>query len=180
MTSRVRRVRDLDVTVAVARADAGLVRGLAAFLRRAAPPGPPAALAVALVSDGRMRRMNRAFRGEDYATDVLSFPDEPLALPPPGRGAVPTTPARDGSPVTPVFLGDLCIARGVARRQAAAYGHAPSTEVRLLALHGLLHLLGYDHERDRGEMRRLEERLRRRAGLPAGLTARAVRRSTRR
>jgi probable rRNA maturation factor len=178
MKQRSRRQRDLEVTVAVGRADASLARGLAAFLRRAAPPGPPAALVVAIVSDRWMRHMNHAFRGEDHATDVLSFPDEDA--PPASRRRVRTPSAAAPSSSARVFLGDLCVARGVARRQAAAYGHAASTEVRLLALHGLLHLLGYDHERDRGEMRRLEERLRRRAGLPAGLTARAVRRSTRR
>jgi probable rRNA maturation factor len=173
-----RRQRDLDVTVVVGRADAPLARGLAAFLRRAAPSGPPAALTVAIVSDGWMRRTNRAFRGADYATDVLSFPDEDV--PPSPRRAGRHSRAAERSSSGPVFLGDLCIARGVARRQAAEHGHAASTEVRLLALHGLLHLLGYDHERDRGEMRRLEERLRRRAGLPTGLTARATRRSARR
>ena len=64
------------------------------------------------------------------------------------------------------------IARGVAARQARAARHAERTEWRLLALHGLLHLLGYDHERDAGEMRRLEERLRRRGGLDSGLIER--------
>jgi probable rRNA maturation factor len=67
----------------------------------------------------------------------------------------------------------------VAARQAKAQGHSESTEVRTLALHGLLHLLGYDHERDRGEMRRVEDRLRRRAGLPVGLIRRQTRSQTR-
>jgi probable rRNA maturation factor len=69
-------------------------------------------------------------------------------------------------------LGEIAIALGVARRQAAEIGHPLGTELRILALHGLLHLLGYDHETDQGDMRRAEERLRRAAGLPTGLIAR--------
>ena len=71
------------------------------------------------------------------------------------------------------FLGDIVIARGVAARQARALGHPVRTELRILALHGLLHLLGYDHEVDEGRMARMETRLRRRAGLPGGLIARS-------
>jgi probable rRNA maturation factor len=72
-------------------------------------------------------------------------------------------------------LGDIVIARGVARRQARHAGHSELTEWRVLALHGLLHLLGYDHDRDSGRMRRAERRLRRRGGLPNGLIERAGR-----
>jgi len=71
------------------------------------------------------------------------------------------------------FLGDIVIARGVARRQARDAGHSELTEWRLLALHGLLHLLGYDHYRDRGRMLRVERRLRRAGGLREGLIERA-------
>jgi probable rRNA maturation factor len=71
-------------------------------------------------------------------------------------------------------LGDIVIARGVARRQAHAAGHDEPTELRVLALHGLLHLLGYDHERDRGTMARVERRLRRKGGLAEGLLDRAT------
>jgi probable rRNA maturation factor len=111
---------------------------------------------IAFVSDAAMRRLNRRFRRKDYATDVLSFPG--------GGPAVPgLRPA----------LGDIAIATGVARRQAREHGHSLAVEVRLLALHGLLHLLGYDHEADQGEMQRMEDRLRRRSGLPRGLVARA-------
>jgi probable rRNA maturation factor len=107
-----------------------------------------------------MHAMNRGFRGVDRPTDVLSFAAE-------GSARRSTRAAR--------FLGDVAIAKGVAARQAREHGHSVRTEVRLLALHGLLHLLGYDHHGDRGEMARLEDRLRRRAGLPAGLIARAGR-----
>jgi probable rRNA maturation factor len=124
--------------------------GLGAWLAGAAPSRARGEATIALVSDVRMRRLNSAFRGVDAATDVLSFP------------------AADA----PGYLGDIAIACGVARRQARAEGHALRTEFRVLALHGLLHLLGYDHETDAGTMRRLEERLRRRAGLPSGLTTR--------
>jgi probable rRNA maturation factor len=99
-----------------------------------------------------MRRLNAKFRGADYATDVLSFPSD----------------IRGG-------LGDIAIARGVAARQARRLGHSESTELKTLALHGLLHLLGYDHESDRGEMRKVEDRLRQRAGLPVGLITRETR-----
>jgi probable rRNA maturation factor len=72
------------------------------------------------------------------------------------------------------FLGEIVIARGVARRQARAAGHTELAELKVLALHGLLHLLGYDHERDNGRMRRVEGRLRRKGGLREGLIARAA------
>jgi probable rRNA maturation factor len=104
--------------------------------------------------------LNRRFRGKDKATDVLSFPAEDKAK---GR-------AKSKEQNT---LGDIVIARGVAARQARALGHSVSTELRILALHGLLHLLGYDHEVDEGQMARVEARLRRRAGLSGGLIARS-------
>lgn len=75
-------------------------------------------------------------------------------------------------PSASLFLGEIVIATGVARRQAREAGHPATTELRVLALHGLLHLLGYDHERDNGRMRRLEARLRRRGGLREGLIER--------
>jgi len=80
--------------------------------------------------------------------------------------------ASSGSSAVESFLGDIVIARGVARRQAREAGHSEATEMKVLALHGLLHLLGYDHERDNGAMARLERRLRRRGGLREGLIER--------
>jgi probable rRNA maturation factor len=77
-------------------------------------------------------------------------------------------------------LGDIVIATGVAKRQAREAGHSPQTELRVLALHGLLHLLGYDHDGGDGRMARVEARLRRKGGLQAGLIERAHRVSRRR
>jgi len=134
--------------------------GLGRWLRAAAPAGTRGAVAIALVSDRVMHAMNRGFRGVDRPTDVLSF----------GRPEESMRPTRGTH-----FLGDIAIAKGVAARQAREQGHSVGTELRILALHGLLHLLGYDHHADRGEMARVEEQLRRRAGLPAGLIARAGR-----
>jgi probable rRNA maturation factor len=141
----------LHVTVTDGRGRPARGHGLEAWLARAAPRGARGAVAVALVGDGTMRRLNRQYRHMDAPTDVLSFPAE-----------------------TPGHLGDLAIALGVARRQAREYGHGLQTELRILALHGLVHLLGYDHDVDRGQMRQLEERLRRRAGLPSGLIRRGA------
>jgi probable rRNA maturation factor len=129
--------------------------GLAAWLRRVAPARAHGVVSVALISDIRARALNRSYRRKDYATDVLSFPANP-------QPRIPNP-----------FLGDIAIARGVARRQARAAGHAERTELRILALHGLLHLLGYDHEQDNGRMLRLERRLRRKGGLREGLIERA-------
>ena len=70
------------------------------------------------------------------------------------------------------FLGDVVIASGVAARQAREAGHSLATELKVLSLHGLLHLLGHDHETDNGAMARLEQRLRKKAGLPHGLIER--------
>jgi probable rRNA maturation factor len=133
--------------------------GLAAWLVRVAPRTARGEVTVALVSDRRIRSLNRTFRGIDRATDVLSFP----AGPPPLAQAPPA----------PVVLGDVVIATGVARRQALEAGHALGTELRVLALHGLLHLLGFDHDADDGRMARTEARLRRLGDLREGLLERA-------
>jgi probable rRNA maturation factor len=134
-------------------------RGLAAWLTKAAPAAARGEVTVALVSDGRMRSLNRSFRGKDYATDVLSFPAAE-----PADASAPAAGER--------YLGDIVIATGVAARQADEAGHSIATECKVLALHGLLHLLGFDHETDAGEMARTEARLRKKAGLKEGLIGR--------
>lgn len=128
------------------------IAGLSSWLRRVAPVAARGRVSIALVSDQRIRTLNRTYRRNDYATDVLSFPSGTKAL--------------------DSFLGEIVIARGVARRQAREARHSELTELRVLALHGLLHLIGYDHERDGGEMRRTERRLRRKGGLSEGLIER--------
>jgi probable rRNA maturation factor len=162
----------LHVLVGDERGRAGPAPGLARWLKTIAPSSARGIVSVAVVSDGRIRKLNGQYLGHDYATDVLSFPasDQRLATPPASRVPGPAT-VRPGRAETR-FLGDIVIARGVARRQARAAGHSERTEIRVLALHGLLHLLGYDHERDDGRMLRVERRLRRKGGLPEGLIER--------
>jgi probable rRNA maturation factor len=145
-----------------------IASGLSRWLAQIAPARAQGSVNVALVSDARVRALNRRYRGVDRATDVLSF--APAASPRRPRRA--ESPRTLGAPIMRHFLGDIVIARGVARRQARAAGHAVVTEMKVLALHGLLHLLGYDHERDTGAMARLERRLRRRGGLREGLIER--------
>lgn len=101
-----------------------------------------------------LRSLNRRFRGKDRPTDVLSFP-----------------PAL---PVEGAFAGDIAISADIAAQNARRLGHPVAKEIKILVLHGLLHLAGYDHESDNGEMVRKEERLRRTLGLPSGLIARSI------
>jgi probable rRNA maturation factor len=142
-------------------------------------------ISVALVSDARVRALNRQYRGGDHATDVLSFPSADPSRPPTNAGlnAKGRRHVHDAkmqecttSPPSGRFLGDIVVARGVARRQARAAGHSELTELRVLVLHGLLHLLGYDHDRDDGAMARVERSLRLKGGLREGLIERAVKR----
>jgi probable rRNA maturation factor len=156
--SRSRRAaKALDVVVADGRGRRLRMTGLSRWLERVAPARVRGHLSVALLSDARVRTLNRRYRRVDRATDVLSFP------------ALPNPQSRIPHP----FLGDIAIARGVARRQAREAGHSELTELRVLALHGFLHLIGYDHDRDDGTMARVEERLRRRGGLSKGLIGRS-------
>jgi len=118
---------------------------------------------VLLTTDRAMRRLNRQFRGKNKATDVLSFP----AYSPVRKGEKPAAP-RDLE-----IAGDIAISVDTARKQAAVLGHALAVEIKVLMLHGLLHLAGYDHETDDGEMARREEKLRESLRLPHGLIERA-------
>lgn len=148
--------------------------GLARWLQSVAPRRARGSLAVALASDARVRALNRRYRRVDHSTDVLSFaPDDPPSTRRP-RSARPAATAGSRDAV----LGDIVIARGVARRQARAAGHSWQAELRVLALHGLLHLLGYDHDSatDRARMARVESQLRRKGALGAGLIERTARR----
>jgi probable rRNA maturation factor len=100
-----------------------------------------------------LRALNQRFRGKDSPTDVLSFPADSISA--------------------PKFAGDIAISADIALRNARQLGHSGAEEIKILALHGVLHLAGYDHERDRGEMARLEQRLRRQLRLSAALIERS-------
>lgn len=125
-----------------------------------------------ITNDAELRRLNRQFLGKDYATDVLSFPARNgLGDPrPDGRGWRAGTRALTGAPQG----GEIAISADRAAAQAREHGHSLGDELRILMLHGALHLAGFDHERDSGEMRRAEARWRKRFGLPPGLTEREM------
>jgi probable rRNA maturation factor len=131
-------------------------RELSQFLSCAAKAiGLPGEVSVLLTGDERIRSLNKQFRGMDKATDVLSFPAAPAF-------------AAAGE------IGDLAISLDTAQRQAIEHGHSLQTEIKVLLLHGLLHLGGFDHEMDSGEMASRELDLRRELDLPAGLMERAL------
>ncbi len=130
-------------------------RTLARFLSRAqAAVRLPGRVSVLLTTDAAIRRLNRQFRGIDKSTDVLSFPAYVLV--------------QDKEK----YAGDLAVSVPAARRQGTACGHSLSMELKVLILHGLLHLAGYDHETDTGQMAHRERRLRVQLGLPEGLIER--------
>ncbi len=129
--------------------------GLARFLNRARlAVGLTGEVEVLLTGDATLRRLNKGFRGKNKATDVLSFPAPPE--------------------ISPVHAGDLAISLETAARQAATFGHSLRDEVRILLLHGILHLAGEDHETDHGEMAARETLLRRELRLPTTLIERAA------
>jgi probable rRNA maturation factor len=141
-------------------------RTLARFLHEAQAAVKLRGEVVALLTtDGGIKRLNRQFRGKNKTTDVLSFPvDSPVR-----KSEGPGAPAPRGQEIA----GDLAISVPAARRQAEELGHSLSIELKVLMLHGLLHLAGYDHETDNGTMARAEQKLRAKLRLPQGLIERA-------
>ena len=117
----------------------------------------PDSAAIHFLTDAEMKRLNQTFRKKPTTTDVLSFPSEERARPARLRARAKA--------LRGTFLGDIAISPAVACRNAKAFGRTLEQEICILMLHGLLHLLGYDHETDRGEMEHLELKLRRRLGL---------------
>ncbi len=157
----------LRVSVASPDSADPAVRGLAAWLTRIAPASAKGEVSLALVSDRRMRSLNRQFRGVDKVTDVLSFPAAPE-----DRSGLFFEGVK-GKIDPSIFWATSSSPPAWPARQARDAGHSVQTEVRVLALHGLLHLLGYDHDTDNGRMARVEARLRRKAGLREGLIERS-------
>ncbi len=135
-------------------------RPLESFLRRVKNElgFEGAGVTVCLVSDAEIARMNETFRKKKGPTDVLSFPSaarrRPVRL---RRGSA--------AAINGEYLGDIAISPATARRYARKKGRKLPNELQVLILHGVLHLLGYDHEKDHGEMERMERKLRKRLGL---------------
>lgn len=134
---------------------------------------PESAVTVRLISDSAMAQLNRRFRGKSGPTDVLSFPAN---AEPPRRSSLRRTnrsagghSAQRGSDRMRIeaadYVGDIAVSPETARRNAQRYSRSLPAELRILVLHGLIHLAGFDHETDQGQMERLERRLRRRLGL---------------
>jgi len=113
-----------------------------------------------ITNDAELQALNRVFRRKNYATDVLSFPG--------------VEERRADRKSAPPYLGDIAISLQRARAQARQWGHSIEDEIRILMLHGVLHLKGMDHDGDSGEMARTETRWRRKLGLPAGLIERVA------
>lgn len=124
---------------------------LSRFAARASrAAGLSGSLDILITNNDELQRLNREFRKKDKPTDVLSFPSDV-----------------DG------IAGDIAISADIARENGAKLGHGTATELKVLILHGILHLNGFDHERDKGEMAATERRLRAELGLPEGLIERA-------
>jgi probable rRNA maturation factor len=126
---------------------------------------PADAVTICLVTNADIAKWNRAYRGKNRPTDVLSFtPDEP-----PAKQRVPRLsrkrPRSKSNGDISDYWGDIAIAPAIARQNARRFGRDFNDEMRILILHGILHLMGYDHETDSGQMDRREMRLRRQLGL---------------
>ena len=155
--------------------------GLARWLSAVCPSRVRGEVTIALVTDAHIHKLNSEYRHKNAPTDVLSFPTDGAPARGPGSRIPDGSRIPNGSRIPDPgsrqtrFLGDIVIATGIARRQAREARHSYQAELRVLALHGLLHLLGYDHDstRDEGRMARVETRLRRRGGLHAGLIERS-------
>jgi probable rRNA maturation factor len=131
---------------------AAKIRALERFARQVARRLRLSAdVSVLITGSAEVRKLNRRFRRKDKATDVLSFP----------------CPNGSGEPA-----GDVAISAEIAAENALRYGHSPADELKILILHGMLHLAGYDHERDNGEMASRENALRKELHLPASLIGR--------
>ena len=114
-------------------------------------------ITVAFVSDQEIAQWNERYRKKSGPTDVLSFPAV--------SGSGPASPGRQNGRRVPGVLGDIAIAPETARRYVRNHGRTLDNELRVLMLHGVLHLMGYDHESDHGQMNRIEQKLRRRLGI---------------
>jgi probable rRNA maturation factor len=128
-------------------------------LRARHATGLKATVNVLVTSSAELRTLNRQFRGKNKATDVLSFP-----------APLPSPPRRSG--LRPRLAGEIAVSADIAAKNAVQLGHSAAEEVKVLVLHGILHLAGFDHERDNGQMARKELKLRRQLKLPVGLTER--------
>ncbi|MSO19807.1 MAG: rRNA maturation RNase YbeY [Acidobacteria bacterium] len=148
---------------------------LRSYLHRLGAELSPAPFTVALVSDVAIRRLNLAFRHKDSTTDVLSFHSGDAERKKLRIGHGERAPNIEET----VGLGDIVIAAPTASRAAGQFGWTLTQELQALALHGLLHLMGYDHETDHGEMARAERRWGRRFGLPQTLLSRQYTKSRR-
>jgi len=156
-------------------------RPLREFLHSAAARiGGGCHLTCLITGDDQLQQLNRQFRGKDDTTDVLSFPsadgsgERHRAGSAPARERNLPPSRRDRLRCAAQISGEIAISLDAAARQAAEFGHPVEQELRILILHGLLHLAGMDHETDSGEMARAEAKWRRRLGLGAGLIERSV------
>jgi probable rRNA maturation factor len=127
---------------------------------------PADAVTICLVSSADIAKWNRAYRGKNRPTDVLSFTTaEPSVQQRVRKLSGQRISAQSDDGVSSPYLGDIAIAPAIARQNARRLGREFNDEMRILILHGILHLMGYDHETDDGQMDRRERRLRRRLGL---------------